>query len=56
MSQTILLNQLIDKRRNKFWEMKSLSENDWQKGLLQIELAALNKSIKYLQHFMVTKK
>jgi len=56
MSQAILLNQLIDKRRRKFWEMKGLPENDWQRCLLQIELSALSKSIKYLEQFIATKK
>jgi len=54
MNQITLLNELIDKRRKKYWEF--VDANDWRKGLLQIELTGLDLRIKYLQNKMALKK
>jgi len=49
MSQTVILEELKDKRRRKYWEFKDADENDWRRQLFKHELANMTRLIEYLQ-------
>ena len=49
MSQAVVLKELKEKLRRKFWESKDADENDWRKRLFEFEIESLNKRIQFLQ-------
>jgi len=49
MSQAVVLKELKEKLRRKFWECKDADENDWRKRLFEFEIESLNKRIQFLQ-------
>ena len=55
MSQSIVLKDLKEKFRKKYWEYKDADDNGWQKRLFLYELESLNKRIEYLQQITVAK-
>ena len=56
MSQAVVLKELKEKLRRKFWESKDADENDWRKRLFEFEIESLNKRIQFLQEISGTGK
>jgi hypothetical protein len=54
MSQAVVLKELKEKLRRKFWECKDADENDWRKRLFEFEIESLNKRIQFLQEISDT--
>jgi len=56
MSQAVVLKELKEKLRRKFWESKDADENDWRKRLFEFEIESLNKRIQFLHEISGTGK